>query len=57
MSSGDAHMYSVVETRGGRLRGHFSDRIYAFKGVRFATVSEVVENPLAEKLALWKSMC
>lgn len=36
MSSGDLHMYSVVETRGGRLRGHFSDGIYAFTGVRFA---------------------
>jgi hypothetical protein len=29
-------MYSIVETRGGRLRGHFSDGISAFKGVRFA---------------------
>jgi para-nitrobenzyl esterase len=29
-------MYSVVETRGGRLRGHFRDGIYSFKGVRFA---------------------
>jgi carboxylesterase type B len=29
-------MYSVVETGSGRLRGHFSDGIFAFKGVRFA---------------------
>jgi carboxylesterase 2/para-nitrobenzyl esterase len=29
-------MYSVVETRGGRLRGHFRDGISVFKGVRFA---------------------
>src|SRR6185295_8377990 len=29
-------MDSVVEIRGGRLRGNFSDGIYAFKGVRFA---------------------
>src|SRR6476646_8605625 len=36
ISSGGAHMYSVVETRGGRLRGHFRDGISVFKGVRFA---------------------
>ena len=29
-------MYSVVETRDGRLRGHFRDGISALKGVRFA---------------------
>jgi carboxylesterase type B len=29
-------MYSIVETRDGRLRGHCSDGISAFKGVRFA---------------------
>lgn len=29
-------MDSVVETRGGRLRGNFSDDVYTFKGVRFA---------------------
>src|SRR5579884_3233170 len=29
-------MYSVVETRDGTLRGHLSDGISAFNGVRFA---------------------
>ena len=36
MFSGDTHTYSVVETRRGGLRGHLSDGISAFKGVRFA---------------------
>jgi len=36
MLSGDTHKYSVVETRHGRLRGHLSDGISVFKGVRFA---------------------
>lgn len=36
MVSGDAPAYSIVETRGGKLRGLFSDGISSFKGVRFA---------------------
>jgi carboxylesterase type B len=36
MHSEDAHTYSVVGTRSGRLRGHVSNGISAFKGVRFA---------------------
>lgn len=36
MLSGNAQMYSVVETLDGRVRGRFRDGIYAFKGVRFA---------------------
>lgn len=34
--SRDAHMYGVVETRSGKLRGGLSDGVAAFEGVPYA---------------------